>query len=59
MKDRLLLITVAIACAAAAHLFFNITGEWAFTIMLVVAMIALLLPTSRSKFGHIRDGKPK
>ncbi|WP_285644875.1 hypothetical protein [Pseudomonas sp. NBRC 100443] len=50
-----LLLALSVACGA--HLFFNLAGEYAFLILLLISIAALLGNGRRPRFGR-RDTSP-
>ena len=52
MKDNLLLLFTAIVCAILAWVFFVYFQNYAFTILLLIFVIAVLAKPVKSKFGH-------
>ncbi|WP_165794803.1 hypothetical protein [Marinobacter fuscus] len=50
-------LLLASACAAIAHLFFNIAGEWAASILLLIALYGLIRNQKPSKFGKNGQGQ--
>lgn len=43
IKDRLLLLIVALIAAVSAHLFWSTLGEYAFTVFPLIVLVVLLI----------------